>query len=73
MTIQYYVAYERAEDGGWGAYVPDLPGVGVVGYSSRDEARESIRQAIQMQIAGLREDGLPIPTPSGEFIEVDAA
>ncbi len=41
MTIQYYVVYERAEDGGWGAYVPDLPGVGVVGYSTRDEARES--------------------------------
>jgi len=56
-----------------GAYVPDLPGVGVVGYSSRDEARESIRKPIQMQIAGLREDGLPIPAPSGEFVEVDAA
>jgi predicted RNase H-like HicB family nuclease len=40
---------------------------------ARQGWRESIRQAIQMQIAGKREDGLPIPIPSGEFIEVDAA
>jgi predicted RNase H-like HicB family nuclease len=24
---EYLVIHERAEDGGWGAYLPDLPGV----------------------------------------------
>ena len=24
---EYVVIYEQAEDGGWGAYLPDVPGV----------------------------------------------
>jgi predicted RNase H-like HicB family nuclease len=24
---EYVLIYEQADDGGWGAYVPDLPGV----------------------------------------------
>jgi predicted RNase H-like HicB family nuclease len=24
---EYLVVYEQADDGGWGAYLPDLPGV----------------------------------------------
>jgi predicted RNase H-like HicB family nuclease len=28
---EYIVIYERAKDGGWGAYAPDLPRLGVVG------------------------------------------
>lgn len=67
--MKYYVVYERADDGGWGAYPPDLPGVGVVA-DTRDEARESVRKAIEMHLEGLRADGEPIPEPSGEFVEV---
>jgi predicted RNase H-like HicB family nuclease len=26
---EYTVIYERGDDGGWGAYAPDLPGLGV--------------------------------------------
>jgi len=68
--MKYYVVYELADGGGWCAYAPDLPGVGTVGATSRDEAREMIRKAIGMQIDGLREDGLPIPEPSGEWGEL---
>ena len=71
--MQYYVVYEVANDGGWGAYVPDLPGVGVVGYPTREAARESIRTAIQMQLEAMKADGDPIPEPSSEIIEVGAA
>jgi predicted RNase H-like HicB family nuclease len=67
--MKYYVVYERADDGGWGAYAPDVPGVGVVG-ESRDEARDLIRSAIEMQLEELRRQGLPVPEPAGEFIEV---
>lgn len=28
---EYLVIYEPGEDGGWSAYAPDLPGLGIVG------------------------------------------
>ena len=57
---EYTVIYERATDGGWGAYAPDLPGLGVVG-ETREEAHELIVEGIALHIAGLVEDGLPVP------------
>ena len=60
---EYLVIFEPGEDGGWSAYVPDLPGLGVVG-ESRQEADQLIREGIAIHIAGLREDGLPIPEPT---------
>jgi predicted RNase H-like HicB family nuclease len=60
---EYLVIFEQAADGGWGAYAPDLPGLGVVG-DTRSEAEEFIRKGIAMHIAGLREDGLPVPEPT---------
>jgi predicted RNase H-like HicB family nuclease len=61
---KYLVIIERAEDGKYGAYVPDLPGCAVVGYSTPGGARRSITTAIKMHLAGMIEDGLPIPKPS---------
>jgi len=60
---EYTVIFEQGKDGGWGAYAPDLPGLGVV-VETREEAEEFIRKGISMHIAGLREDGLPIPEPT---------
>jgi len=70
---EYLVIFERATDGGWGAYAPDLPGLGVTG-DSREEAEHLIREGIALHIAGLREDGLPIPEPitQAELISVAA-
>ena len=59
---EYTVIFERASDGGWGAYAPDLPGLGVVG-DSLEEAECLIREGMAMHIAGLVEDGLPVPEP----------
>ena len=69
----YLVIFEQAAHGGWGAYAPDLPGLGVVG-DTRAEAKQLIRKGIAMHIAGLREDGLPIPEPTtiAERIAVSA-
>ncbi len=55
--------YERASDGGWGAYVPDLPGLGVGGETFEDVER-LIAEGIVIHIEGLKEDGLPIPEPT---------
>ena len=66
--MRYYVVYERT-DTGWCAYPPELPGIGVAG-ATREETRGLIRDAIELHINGLRQDGQPVPEPSGEFVEV---
>lgn len=71
---KYTVIFERAEDGCWGAYVPDLPGLGVGG-RTREEAHQLIVEGIALHIAGLIEDGLPVPEPAcyAELVTVSAA
>lgn len=54
--------YEQAEDGGWGAYLPDLPGVVGLG-ASRIEAEARIREALEAYAADLRTRGQPLPPP----------
>lgn len=74
MTVmRYMVVIERGETS-WGAHVPDLPGCVAVG-ETREEVLELIREAIELHIDGLKEDGLPVPAPSseGEFVEIGAA
>lgn len=72
-VMRYMVVIERGETS-WGAHVPDLPGCVAVG-ETREEVLQLIREAIELHIDGLKEDGLPVPTPSseGEFVEVEAA
>ncbi len=60
---EYLVIFEPAADGGWGAYAPDLPGLGVAA-ETREEVATLIREGIQIYIEELREDGLPIPAPT---------
>jgi hypothetical protein len=41
----------------------------------REEVLKVIREAIEFHIDGLKQDGLPVPTPSseGDFVEVGPA
>jgi predicted RNase H-like HicB family nuclease len=74
-VTSYAVVIERADDGGYGAWSPDLPGVVALG-DTEAEALEEMRQAIQFHLEGLRADGLPIPHPStvaAAVITLDAA
>jgi predicted RNase H-like HicB family nuclease len=68
--MKYTVVYERSSNG-FGAYVPDLPGLGVVG-ETLEETKKLIREGIQAHIQVLREFGeaVPEPTSSAEEIEV---
>jgi predicted RNase H-like HicB family nuclease len=70
---RYMVVVEHGPSS-WGAHVPDLPGCVAVG-ETRPEVLQLIREAIELHIAGLREEGLPVPEPSseGEIVEVGAA
>ena len=56
------VIYEQAEDGGWGAYIPDLPGVVALG-TSRAEVAELIQEALSAYADDLRVRGGSLPAP----------
>ena len=60
--MRYPVVIEKCERN-YSAYVPDLPGCLSVG-DTLDEVKAEIREAIAFHLAGLRQDGLPIPKPS---------
>lgn len=68
--MRYAIIIERSSTG-FGAYAPDLPGVGVVG-DTRDEVRQLIREAIELHVQGLREDGEPVPPATAEIEYVEA-
>jgi predicted RNase H-like HicB family nuclease len=69
--MRYAVVIEKAESN-YSAYVPDLPGCVATG-ASQSEVEASIREAIEFHLAGLREDGSPIPPPSSRVEYVDIA
>ncbi len=62
---KYIVIYEQAEDGGWGAYLPDVPGVIALG-KSRGEVGDRLQEAITAYLDELRAEGLPLPEPRSE-------
>ena len=47
--IQYAVVIERGKDGGYGAYLPDLPGCVAVA-ETEAEVRKLIREAVQIPV-----------------------
>ena len=71
--MQYLVVIEKGESS-FGAYVPDLPGCVAVG-ETRAEVAELIHEAIEFHLAGMKDDGLPIPEPhsTGELVAVHAS
>lgn len=71
---KYLVVIERADDGSYSAFVPDLPGCVACGLDSPEQARELIRKTIEAHVHGMREDGQPIPEPtaSSDYVETVA-
>jgi len=68
--MKYAVIVEKSANG-FGAYVPDLPGCAVVA-ETRDEAVKLIRDAVELHLESLREEGSPIPEPvsTTEYVQV---
>jgi predicted RNase H-like HicB family nuclease len=60
--MNYLVIYEKTATG-YSAYPPDLPGCGAAGKTLK-ETKRLIHDAIDLHVAGLREDGDPIPEPT---------
>lgn len=70
--MRYAVVIEQSE-GGFSAYVPDLPGC-VAAAETMVEIEELIREAISFHLEGLREDGELVPPPCSrvEYVEIAA-
>ncbi|MEE4294459.1 MAG: type II toxin-antitoxin system HicB family antitoxin [Xanthomonadales bacterium] len=70
--MQYAVVIEKGS-ASYGAYVPDLPGCVAVG-ESRTEVIDLIREAIELHIREMMENGEPIPEPvsSIELVHIAA-
>ena len=72
MIMRYAIVVEKSESS-YGAYVPDLPGC-VAAAESRAEVVKLIREAIELHLEAMREEGLSIPQPqsSTDYVEVAA-
>lgn len=72
--MTYAVIYEHGpNDEGrdtWSAYVPDLPGCYSAG-ETREECEAMIREAIELHVEVLRDEGLPVPEPTSEVAMVE--
>jgi len=60
VTYRYTVILEREADGGFHAYCPALKGCHSQG-DSLDEAVANIREAIEVYLESVAEQGEPIP------------
>ena len=68
--MKYLIVYEKSAKG-WGAYAPDLPGLGAAG-KTLEEVKDLIREAVEFHLEGMRRHGDPVRAPSAitEYITV---
>ena len=62
--VMFRVFLEKDEDGIFVVTVPSLPGCISQG-NSEEEALKNIKEAIELHIKALAEDGVPIAPPDG--------
>jgi len=70
---RYLIVVEQGVSS-WGAHVPDLPGCIAVG-ESRAEVVRLIHEAVAFHVEGMKEQGLPVPSPTcePEVVEITSA
>ena len=69
-SVKYGIVIEKGNRN-CSAYVPDLPGCVVTG-TTVEETKERIREAIEIHLEGMREDGDAVPEPRTvcDYVEV---
>ena len=72
MTKRYLIVFEKTTTG-FSAYSPDLWGCVAAG-ATREETEKNMREAIEMHLEAMAEDGVPAPEPQSQsaYIEVPA-
>ena len=71
--MRYSVVIEKGERN-YSAYLPDVPGCVATGRTPAVTLKR-LAKALEMHMAGLREDGLPIPEPTTQvdYISLEEA
>jgi predicted RNase H-like HicB family nuclease len=69
---RYAIVIEKGASN-YSAYVPDLPACVATG-GTVEETESLLREAIELHLEGMREDGLPIPPPTSlvEYVHAPA-
>ena len=70
--MKYVYVIEKATDGSYSAFVPDLPGCTTSGDTAED-VKSSIKDAVDLYIDSLREHNEPVPPPTSSVDVVEAA
>ena len=71
--MTYSVLIQHGSESGYVATVPALPGCVSQGRTKRD-AIKNIKEAIEVYIEALLEDGLPVPLEAGkELVKVEVS
>jgi len=72
MQMRYLVIVKKGPTS-YGAYVPDLPGCVAAG-ETKDEVLSLIREAIELHLEGLKDEGQPTPPPhsTSALVEIEA-
>ena len=63
--MKYTVIIEKGHESGYVAYAPALKGCVSQG-ETREETLKNIKEAMEVYIEALLEDGLPVPTEVGK-------
>ncbi|MGD0795668.1 MAG: type II toxin-antitoxin system HicB family antitoxin [Dehalococcoidales bacterium] len=71
--MKYTVIIEKGRESGYVAYAPALKGCVSQG-RTKAEVQKNIKEAIEVYIEALMEDGLPLPTEVGrDTVELEVA
>jgi predicted RNase H-like HicB family nuclease len=70
--MTYTIVIENAEDGGWSAYAPDLPGLLLTG-NTREDLLGSAPSAIADYLDAMRERGLSPGKPGDHVANITVA
>ncbi len=60
MARRFTVIFEKEDEGGYHAFCPALPGCHTQS-ETIEEGIQNIREAIELYVQSLIEDGLPVP------------
>jgi predicted RNase H-like HicB family nuclease len=72
QTKSYAYVIERAEDGSYWAYLPDLPGCATTG-ESPEQVEHQLHEAVELYLSYYSERGLPAPPAQARVGTLTAA
>jgi predicted RNase H-like HicB family nuclease len=69
---EFSIRLTPADDGRWTAAVPALPGC-VTGGETKEQALERIKEAVELYLEVLAEEGRPIPEDRSDYARIEIA